>query len=40
MAKSKRSSNDQRSDAKNPNASERKAAVDNRSVQIAKSKKK
>ncbi len=33
-----RSSNDQRSDAKNPNSQEHKDAVDNRSNQIRESK--
>ena len=38
MAKKKRSPNDKRSDSKNPNSAERKAAMDNRSVQIQKAK--
>jgi hypothetical protein len=40
MGKHERTGNDQRSDNKNPTSPERKAAVDNRSVQIQNSKRK
>ena len=39
MAKSNRTSNDQKSDTHNSNSSERKANVDNRSVQMNKKSK-
>jgi hypothetical protein len=38
MGKHERTPNDQRSDSKNPTSPENKAAVDNRSVQIQRSK--
>ena len=40
MAKSNRTSNDQKSDINNDNNAEHKAAMDNRSVQINKNKNK
>ena len=40
MAKSNRTSNDQKSDVNNPTSAEHQAAMDNRSVQINKNKNK